>query len=147
LNMFSYGITLEAWVKRNDASRSESIVCNGWQQSYCLSFAGSKVRLQTSGGASYMDSQGSVPAGVWTHVVATYDTITQKIYINGVLDSVHSYPGSVGQASNTPLGIGVDLVNDFNQNYFSGRIDNVRVWDYARSAQQIRAAMFQASGG
>jgi hypothetical protein len=147
LNAFTWGITLEAWVKRNDANRFESIVCNGWQQSYCLSFAGSKVRLQTSGGASFMDSQGSVPAGTWTHVAATYDGTTQKIYINGVLDSVHTYPGSVGQASNTPLGIGVDLVNDFMQNYFNGRIDTVRIWNYARSAQDIRAAMFQAMGG
>src|SRR5437762_2127207 len=67
LNTFTWGITLEAWVKRTDASRFESIVCNGWQQSYCLSLNGGKLRF-TTGSADFLDSQGNVPAGAWIHV-------------------------------------------------------------------------------
>jgi hypothetical protein len=142
LNSFPNGITLEAWVRRDDASRYESVICNGWMLSYCLSFAGSKIRLQTSGGASYVDSAGDVPAGVWTHIAATYDGLYQKLYINGRLDTSRYYPGSVAGGSGTPLGIGADLVNDFDQNYFKGFIDEVRIWENARSAASIQSTMF-----
>ncbi|MCC6188185.1 MAG: hypothetical protein IT318_04095, partial [Anaerolineales bacterium] len=147
LNSFPYGITLEAWVRRDNAARYESIICNGWMQSYCLSFAGAKVRLQTNGGASFVDSASDVLAGAWTHIAATYDGQYQKIYINGRLDVSRYYPGSVGAASSTPLGIGADLVNDFNQNYFQGHIDEARVWNYARSASQIQNSFLVSYDG
>ncbi len=147
LNNFSLGITLEAWVRRDDASRYESVICNGWQQSYCLSFAGPKVRLQTSGGASYLDSVSDVPAGKWTHIAATYDRVYQRIYINGRLDVSRYYPGNIGASSGTPLGIGADLVNDYNHNYFKGLIDEVRIWKYARPSHSVQAGMLTSISG
>ena len=111
-------------------------------QSYCLSFAGGKVRFQTNGGASFVDSNSSVPAGVWTHIAVTYNNSEQKIYINGMLDKVQVYPGTVGEAGGTPLGIGADLVNSFTHNYFAGRIDEVRIWDRPYSSYYIANRMF-----
>src|SRR5829696_4391489 len=42
-------ITIEAWVKRNDVSRCETLVANGWQQSYWLGFCDGKLRFQPHG--------------------------------------------------------------------------------------------------
>ena len=131
LNYFPAGFTIEAWVKRNDASRNESVLCNDWDRSYCLMFLGGHVRLLSNGYGSRMDSLGVVPTGVWTHIATTYSVATGQrvIYINGVADSTgYAIPGGVGAANGTPLGIGADLAHDYDQNYFSGLLDNVRLW-------------------
>ena len=142
LETFS-AITLEAWVKRNDASRSESIICNGHVLSYCLYLTGSQLSLNLNNGGPIFSSNGAVPAGIWTHVAASYDGITVRLYINGILDSSFIYYGGVGRpVAGTSLGIGVDLGADYNQNYFDGLINNVRLWNYARSANEIRDGMF-----
>jgi hypothetical protein len=145
LNNFPNGITIEAWVKRNNASRNESVVCNDWDRSYCLMFLGGRVRFLSNGFGSRMDSVGTVPTGVWMHIAVTYSTISSQraIYINGILDSTSPYAGGVGQASGTPLGIGADLARDYIHNYFSGLLDNVRLWRRALSGNEIRANMFR----
>ncbi|MCX7859880.1 MAG: C25 family cysteine peptidase [Chloroflexus sp.] len=145
LNNFPAGITVEAWVKRNNASRNESVLCNDWDRSYCLMFLGDHVRFLSNGFGSRMDSVGTVPTGVWTHIAVTYNPITglRAMYINGLLDSTSIYAGGVGQANGTPLGIGADLANDFIHNYFAGLIDNVRLWQRALSVAEVRANMFR----
>ena len=146
LNNFAAGFSIEAWVKRNDASRNESVLCNDWDRSYCLMFFGGHVRLLSNGFGSRMDSLGVVPAGVWTHIAATFNVASGQrvLYINGVVDSTsYAIPGGIGTASGTPLGIGADLAHDYNQNYFSGLLDNVRLWKTALSGAAIRANMFQ----
>ncbi len=142
LESFS-AITLEAWVKRNDASRSESIICNGHILSYCLYLSGAQLSLNLNNGGPVFTSAGTVPAGIWTHVAASYDGSTVRLYINGMLDRTFIYFGGVGRpVAGTSLGIGVDLAADYNQNYFDGLINNVRLWNIARNANEIRDGMF-----
>ncbi len=142
LEVFS-AITLEAWVKRNDASRSESVICNDHTRSYCLFFTGGNLTLTLNNGSPVFFSTGTVPAGIWTHVAASYDGSTVRLYINGILDSSTPYSGGVGTPLvGTSLGIGVDLGTDYIDNYFAGLIDNVRLWNYGRSGNEIRSSMF-----
>ena len=147
LETFS-AITLEAWVKRVDATRSEAILCNDLQYSYCLSLSGSQLKLNLRSATTFFLSAGSVPAGIWTHVAATYDGSNVRLYINGLLDSSFAYSDGIGHLlSGTSLGIGADVPpnTDFFQNYFAGLIQNVRLWDYARSGAEIRASMFSVT--
>ncbi len=138
-------LTIEAWVKRDNASRNETIVCNDWDRSYCLRFIGGRIRFSSNGFGSAMDSNGTVPTGVWTHIAVTYNSLTglRAMYINGLLDSTSVYAGGIGAANGTPLGIGADLANDYIHNYFAGLIDNVRLWQRALSGSEIRANMFR----
>jgi hypothetical protein len=87
------------------------------------------------------------PVNTWTHIAVTYDGSTIKTYANGVL--VHSQPGSgnIGD-SDTPE-------NDFRigsrqcsvcVEYFSGGIDEVRVYSRALSAAEIQALIPPPSG-
>jgi hypothetical protein len=142
LEVFS-AITLEAWVKRYDATRSESIICNDHTRSYCLFFIGGNLSLTLNNGGPVFISNGTVPTGIWTHVAATYDGSTVRLYINGILDSSTTYYGGIGSPlAGTSLGIGADLGANYDQNYFYGWIDNVRLWNFARTGNEIRDGMF-----
>ncbi|HXQ20889.1 MAG TPA: LamG-like jellyroll fold domain-containing protein, partial [Candidatus Acidoferrales bacterium] len=74
----------------------------------------------------------------WTHVAATYDSASgeQIIYINGVADNTCNQGPHPIKLSDQPLRIGGDSISSAG---FIGRIDEVRVWNYARSAAQIQA--------
>jgi len=85
-----------------------------------------------------------IPAdGVWRHVAATYDGTTWRLYLNGALeaslavgnftprfDSIQH--AALGTALNSTGGVGTQT-----QGFFAGALDEARVWNYARSAQQI----------
>lgn len=82
---------------------------------------------------------GTIPVndGNWHHVVAVYDpTLTNKValYVDGVLDVTGNFSGTPNTSSTIKLKIGqrVDGVN-----HFDGDIDEVRVWNYAKSQNQI----------
>jgi len=76
-----------------------------------------------------------VPNGAWTHVAGVYNGSTVSLYINGVLDNSVAY--STNAAANAlPLAIG----RRSDGYYYSGQIDEVRISNIARSAEDIRQA-------
>jgi Peptidase family C25/Concanavalin A-like lectin/glucanases superfamily/PQQ-like domain len=149
LNTTGMSITIEAWVKRSDASRCETLVGNGHLTSYWLGFCTARLRFYSHGTGTSVDSNASVPAGVWTHVAVTYDGVTRRYYINGVLDtnSIAGGGALVGRTDGKSLGIGYDMIDSFSQNYFMGLIQDVRIWNVVRTAQQIRDSMYQSFSG
>lgn len=147
LNYMS-SITIEAWVKRTDASRCETLVGNNLNLSYWLGFCNYKLRFYGHGSGSYVDSNASIPANVWTHVAVTYDGYTRKYYINGKLDTSTTQNSGIMQPNpDAPLGIGFDINTSFSQNYFQGKIQEVRIWNTVRTAAQIQGGMYQILTG
>jgi hypothetical protein len=138
-------MTIEAWVWRNETLRGETIVGNGWTESYWLGFAPEgKLRFITHGGGDLVDSNVTVYAGEWTHVAVTYNGLTRNFYINGALDkTTNESPGAIAPNPSDPLGIGYDA-DPFTGNYFDGVLDEVRIWKTVRSQAEIQAGMFQA---
>ena len=142
-------ITLEAWVKRVDASRTETMICNQYAFSYCLGFIGGQIFFTTNGSSSQVTSTGTVAANQWTHIAATYANGVSSIYINGILDTSASNPSGIGQPTMAgSIGIGADLSSGLTPiSYFEGWMDNVRVWSVARNGSDIRAGMFLEQAG
>ena len=70
----------------------------------------------------------ALAANTWTHLAATYDGATLKLYVNGVLVSSGARQRNVSATSTNPLEIGGDSI--FGQ-YFAGIIDEVRVYNVA----------------
>jgi hypothetical protein len=73
----------------------------------------------------------------WTHIAATYDQTAIRIYVNGVAS------GSFATAAVLPAGSEEwriarrwDLAD-----YFTGRMDEIRIWNVARTQAQIQAGM------
>jgi len=80
---------------------------------------------------------------VWHHIAVTYDGSTAKAYVDGAEVGSASYSGfSLNTGVTQELTIGSDagaLTTEMD-----GRMDNVRVWSSARTADQIREGMTQS---
>ena len=80
--------------------------------------------------------------GVWTHVAATYDGFQWALYVNGVLDGsleVNAPPRS-DSIQHAALGAALNS-SGVPGGFFEGVIDEARIWNYARSEQQISGNM------
>jgi len=98
----------------------------------------------------------TIPFQVWTHVAATYDPVAAdgekwKLYINGNKDTTAATPGVNPPANAAPeaistqhFSIGTAMTSaGAREGTFMGLIDEVRVWNVARSAVEIFAGKDQ----
>ena len=89
-------------------------------------------------------SNGTLTNCNWMHVAATYNAAssTWKLYINGTPDATVLLPGSFrpNSLSNDPASIGTTLNSTgIAQGFFNGKIDEVRIWNIARTDADILA--------
>lgn len=83
--------------------------------------------------------------GTWYHGAATYDGTTWKIYLNGNLDGTLTVSRPANAANIGPLCMGSSCTSIGSpQGYFDGALDEVRVWNYARSQTDIQGTMNSA---
>ena len=91
------------------------------------------MRSRPAGGGTFASSPlygtAALPANTWTHLAVTYDRATLRLYVNGVQVASAAATGNIATSTN-PLQIGGDSL--YGQ-YFSGRIDEVRVYNRALS--------------
>jgi hypothetical protein len=129
------GLTSNAWrtvlMKEQTGEFVYTLYGNGdLNQPYTL--------IYSSGAEHGMGGGGTLPLNTWTHLSATYDGSTIRLYRNGALVSSLSYAGSI-QTSTGPLDIGANMV--WTDEVFNGRIDEVRVYNRALTASQIQTDM------
>ncbi len=127
--------TKEAWVKTSSSGPGGIIASN----SDALFIIGSKLFASNGGGAPVADTV-LFPMDAWTHVAVTYDsaTTTLTLYRNGnpVAKDTLSLPGSEDS-------IFIGQVGSIGR-FFTGLVDEVRVWKVARSRFQLVAGMHLA---
>jgi chitodextrinase len=142
-------LTIEAWVRPSSLGSSWRTVAMKEQPgnlAYAL-YANSDT-LGASGHV-YVDSDvdarapGRLPLNDWTHLATTYDGASLRLYANGVEVSRRALSGNVATSAG-PLRLGGNSV--WNE-WFSGTIDEVRVYDRALSAGQVRKDMRKALRG
>ena len=80
-------------------------------------------------------SGGTVKIGEWQYVAATYDGNYIHCYINGVEVSKTADTSGTIDVQNTSLYFGSD---GGAANYFNGKIDEAKIFNYALSPAQIR---------
>ncbi len=150
---FDYSITIEAWINHDGTGDENAVVVQKGTTA-----DGYLLRLQGSGNSvnaafavgdinysgSTISSSSSIPANQWTHIAGTYDGTNMKIYINGVLDNTETLSRSVG-ANNNPLLIGAP--NALDGNFYSGEVDEIRIWNSARSDAQIADNYYKELAG
>lgn len=91
-----------------------------------------------NGGWIQTSSTVNLALNTWTHIAATYDQTSIKLYINGVLNS------SFNTTLALPTGTEVWYLGkrwDGNNQTFSGIMDEVRLWNVARTQAQIQGSM------
>jgi hypothetical protein len=78
------------------------------------------------------------PLNTWTHLTATYDGAAQRLFVNGVQASTRAQTGAM-RVSTGALRIGGNSL--WNDEWFAGLIDEVRVYNRALTAAEIQADM------
>ena len=92
---------------------------------------------------------GVTPAATnqWQHAAVTYDGSNWVLYLNGTPDATLAVTGNnvpeSGSIQHAALGSAL-TTTAVPDGFFHGALDEVRVWNYARSASQIANAMTQA---
>jgi hypothetical protein len=102
----------------------------------------SKIYGQYGSGSNYADSSlSTINLTTWYHVSLVFTNIAEntiKLYINGNLQGTTSHSLASILNTSTGLYIGSYNNNEYSQN-FNGKIGIVRVYNQARTAEQILA--------
>ncbi|MFL5872741.1 MAG: LamG-like jellyroll fold domain-containing protein [Solirubrobacterales bacterium] len=143
----SSGMTLEAWVKptTNAGWRTAILKERGSDLLYALYASnGSKPRVENySGVENTAAGTSALPLSAWSHLAATFDGANLRFYLNGALVATKATTGAMPNTAN-PLHIGGNAAWG---EYFSGLIDEVRVYNRALSASEIELDMKTAVVG
>ena len=141
-------MTLEAWVNPSVVSRAWREVLYKGTNNYFLEATTNQTPAAPAAGATIggtiirTSTTALLPVNVWTHLAATYDGARLRLYVNGVLVSSRARTGTI-LTSTSPLRIG----STGSGRYFKGLIDDVRVFNVARTAAQILADMSSPVAG
>jgi hypothetical protein len=79
----------------------------------------------------------ALTTNTWIYLAGTYDGATLRLYVNGTQVSSRAQTGPI-EVSTNPLQIGGDSIY---RQYFSGRIDEIRVYNRALTAAEIQRDM------
>ncbi|MCC7502370.1 MAG: LamG domain-containing protein, partial [Flavobacteriales bacterium] len=133
--------TVEAWVKQDAVSTQQRVVLDWGDMAngnrFTLNIINALPRIEVGGYG--VSSTTPMVMGAWYHLAATFNNAANpklKLYVNGAMVA----SGNPTQTVNTSNmnGIIVGRRNDMI-NHFNGTIDDVRVWNVARSAAEINA--------
>lgn len=85
----------------------------------------------------------TVPLDEWHHVAATFDGTTWKLYLDGNLEATRNAGGLVPRADSIQPAAIASALNSTGApaGYFNGFLDEVRIWNGARTQSQIRASL------
>jgi hypothetical protein len=143
------GMTLEAWVNPTATGTAwRTVVLKEQSGGLIYSLYANTDTSRPSGHvyiASEFDTRGTaaVALNAWTHLATTYDGATLKMFVNGVQVSSKAVAGNM-LTSTGALRIGGNAIWG---EYFSGLIDEVRIYNRALSAAEIQTDMTTPVGG
>ncbi|MHC1776296.1 MAG: LamG-like jellyroll fold domain-containing protein [Lentimicrobium sp.] len=140
-------LTVEAWIKPSSMSGLVRQIIHKKGSGSNVDRTGFQLRIDNGTTLAFTIADGSTANGTsfsvsnadlnkWMHVAAVYDGATIKIYKNGILANSTSTTQAITYVS-TPLLIG-KRSDGFN---FEGSIDEVRIWNTARTAAEIQTNM------
>ncbi len=135
------GMTLEAWVNPSSTSNAwQDLIYKMNNDIYYLEASSPQSQVPGMGGTFSSDplyGTAALAANTWSHLAATYDGATMRLYVNGTQVASRALAGAI-QASSGALSIGGDSL--YGQ-YFAGLIDEVRVYNRALSGSEIQFDM------
>ena len=133
------GMTIEAWVYPTAGTAQKTILEKqvSGSVSYGMVHNPSRVPeggVATSAGVQVVSGNSPLALSTWTHVAITYDSTTVRLYVNGIQVATRATSGPIVPTTG-PLSIGGNTIRPAE--WFTGRIDDVRVYNRALSAAEI----------
>jgi len=159
LNSISSQMTMEAWIRPTAFPENWiHILYKGdkfaeWasNRSYCLQLNSSgSIHLSSAPSGEeqvFLNSpSGLIVLNTWYHIAGIIDARSgvMRIFLNGIEVASQSFWKSI-HVSALPLQIGWS--HEQSHASFAGQIDEVRIWNIARTPKEIRATMFKTLRG
>jgi len=133
-------LTYELWLKPYQLAGFTALLNHdSWSTGYVhFQFHGNNIGFDINGGNDNVFSY-AFNTNTWYHVALVYSSAagTLKFYVNGLLlDTVtnNSFPSIAG---NVPISMGAWA----NGRFFNGVMDEVRIWNVARTQSEIQSNM------
>jgi len=135
--------TWEAWIKpaRLNYADFQGLLTTdngGWDRGIWI--PNNSNQLIIGCGVSGWIPSVTLSSGVWYHIAIVYQTDNVLFYLNGAEYSYGQAPSD--QATTYNLRIGCD----YNNRGFQGEIDEVRIWNTARTKTQIQSSFASLAG-
>lgn len=137
----SLPFTMSAWVK-TDIKNTEWKTIIGTDQSFAevavsSDADGNSAKFgQNSGATSWFVDGGVIPESEWHHIVGVYDGTNATIFVDGALKEgpvLHAFDENHGVTLLGKLGLASS-----QEDYFAGTLDEVRIWERALLAEEIK---------
>ena len=151
MNTYQASFTIEAWIKTTVKDEGIAVFQNDnttWdygEKCFYIDYSGYPCFV--GWGCDYIKSNQNVADGVWHHVAVTWaysggsPAGAGKIYVDGVDRTTYcDFNACTPEISGMTWRLG-KFNNGESHYYFSGYMDEVRFWNVARTASQIRENM------
>ena len=138
-------ISVEAWIRLNNVSGVHPVIMkylNSTWKDWGMQIADGVLQVGIENSADDWEMKGGeVISGEWTHVAFTFDNSVDlvKLYVNGIEVANKTMSKNM---PDTEASVRFGR-HGYYTNYFRGLIDEVRIWNYARSSEELKTGMFQ----
>jgi hypothetical protein len=113
----------------------------GWSSGDEAFHFGVTHQAGTASAASIGTAQGTAPLNSMVHVAATFDGTNLSLYVNGALEATDVFSWTGVYYGDEDVLIGAANFSSGYLRRFDGIIDEMRLWDHARSVGDITANM------
>jgi hypothetical protein len=152
-------VTIEAWIKATAYTnqympiiyKGDKLAPGSSNRSYSLWLTSGNIWFTSGPGnpsGLYVYSPGSLALNIWYHVAGVIDTKrgVMKIILNGTEVARKDFGKDI-HVSTLPLRIGWTHEEDPSCSPFAGQIDEVRIWNIARTEDEILTTMYTSLSG
>jgi len=137
------GFTVEAWVRPRVTTGAHTIIAKerflnyGWALDQRTLGSPRPSVIAKAATSTRTIGNAALPANTWSHVAATWDRTTLRLYVNGVQVGQKPLIGTI------TAGFGLLRIGgtQTGASWFNGDIDEVRVYNQAISAAQVATDM------
>ncbi|MEQ9372846.1 MAG: LamG-like jellyroll fold domain-containing protein [Coleofasciculus chthonoplastes F3-SA18-01] len=141
INLAEQSFTIELWAKRNELQRQQCLIGQGEgkpNHALLIGFRSSNNFFMAFW-ENAIDTQTQYDDRNWHHWACTYDseTKTQTLYCDGKLARSRTATSDTFAIGNFYIGSRFDFQDKFN-----GCIANVRIWETARTAKEVKDSMY-----
>jgi len=127
-------VSISMWIYID--TLADKVLATKGLQDYEMRISSNKLEMWVNADGNNRNIAGGITLqmGQWYHLTDTYDGATIKSYVNGILDRQITYVASINDTG-TNLWIGS---YGGGGNFFDGKVDEVRIYNGALSAKEIR---------
>jgi len=149
LHTLTNGMTLEVWFKAasfyEQSGTVNSLVRKNVEAGAENFFLRFRIRMgkpmaEMSAGRQTIQAPHDFEPGRWYHLAGSYDGTVMTLFVNGVAIGSRHLAGRI-DIDDSDLMIGKGDPDYSSGEFFHGDIDDIRIWNVARSADQIHASM------